>query len=233
MVINMIKLASNKSFNYCKAIFWPGYVIERNITPLHKYKLSYLSILSITLLSACAQTAEKTSAMPVEASTQGSITVSKDDSETYEHGLIALNNNDDAKAEKIFNGFLEDKPELAGPYTNLALIYFKKKEYEKSLQFVNKALQRDPKQAQAYQLRAQIFVTQRKINDAKNDYLHAIELKPDYINAQYNLALLYDIYLQEIALAIKHYEIYLSLIKKPDVQTKEWMQHLKGTLANG
>ncbi len=72
-----------------------------------------------------------------------------------------------------------------------------------------------------------------KINDAKKDYIKAIELKPDYINAHYNLALLYDIYLQEITLAIKHYETYLSLLKKTDEATQEWVNHLRGTLANG
>ena len=69
--------------------------------------------------------------------------------------------------------------------------------------------------------------------EAKNDYLKAIQLKPDYINAQYNLALLYDIYLQDIKSAIQHYEIYLSLIDKPDEPTLEWVNHLKGTLKNG
>jgi len=64
------------------------------------------------------------------------------------------------------------------------------------------------------------------------DYLKAIEIKPAYANAQYNLALLYDIYLQEIELAIKHYEIYTSLLKKPDEATQEWINHLKGTLKN-
>ncbi|MFV9615434.1 MAG: tetratricopeptide repeat protein, partial [Gammaproteobacteria bacterium] len=83
------------------------------------------------------------------------------------------------------------------------------------------------------QLRGQLFVTKRKIHDAKKDYEKAIELKPDYSNAHYNLALLYDIYLQEMALAIKHYETYLSLIKKPDEATQEWVNHLKGVLANG
>ncbi len=202
-------------------------------TSLKKYRSIYLMVVSVVALSACTQTPEKQSTDAPQARSMDNISVSAGDREKYKEGLIALSYNDNDKAESIFNDFLEDKPEFAGPYTNLALIQFKKKNYEQSLELVNKALQRNPQQAQAYQLRAQILVSKGKIHDAENDYKKAIELKPDYINAHYNLALLYDIYLQEIALALKHYETYLSLIKKPDDATQEWVNHLKGTLANG
>ena len=202
-------------------------------TTANKTIFSYLITISIMVLSACAQTLDKSSAATAQTHTIENISVTTEEHEKYKKGIIALNNNENTKAERIFNELLEDKPELAGPYTNLALIQFKKKNYEQSLELVNKALLRNPELAQAYQLRGQLFVTKRKIHDAKKDYVKAIELKPDYINAHYNLALLYDIYLQEIALAIKHYETYLSLIKKPDEATQEWVNHLNGILANG
>jgi len=206
---------------------------------IHKLKqvatffLFTLSIPVLSALSACTQVPEKHPVTAEQTRSIANISVSTADVEKYQNGLNALNNNDETKAEGIFNEIIEDNPELAGPYTNLALIHFKKKEYDLSLELVNKALMRNPEQAQAYQLRGQIFVTKGKIHDAKKDYIKAIELKPDYINAHYNLALLYDIYLQEISLAIKHYETYLSLIEKPDEATQEWVNHLKGTLANG
>ena len=206
---------------------------------IHKLKqvaaffLFTLSIAVLSVLSGCTQVPEKHPVSAEQTRSIANISISTADVEKYQSGLIALNNNDETRAEGIFNEFIEGKPELAGPYTNLALIHFKKKEYDLSLELVNEALIRNPEQAQAYQLRGQIFVTKGKIHDAKKDYIKAIELKPDYINAHYNLALLYDIYLQEIALAIKHYETYLSLIEKPDEATQEWVNHLKGTLANG
>ena len=201
----------------------------------------YISVMSkfiVTLMFssfiiACTQTPERPSPNSTQALSNEKISISSSEREEYKRGLIALHNNEDDDAEKIFNNFIKNNSKLAGAYTNLALLHFKKKEYKHSLKLVNQALLKNPKQAQAYQLRAQIFVNIGKIHDAKKDYIQAIKLKPDYINAQYNLALLYDIYLQEIALAIKHYEIYLSLIKKPDDTTKEWVNHLKETLANG
>jgi len=224
----MKKVTKNK-LNHFKAL-WINRVIYTMATTASKHKSSYLITISILALSACTQTPVKDSATTAQTHMIGNISVSTSEHEKYEKGLIALNNNEITEAERTFNEFLADKPDLAGPYTNLALIQFKKKNYEQSLELVNRALLRNPEQAQAYQLRGQIFLTRKKIHDAKKDYVKAIELKPDYINAHYNLALLYDIYLQEIALAIKHYEIYLSLIKKPDEATREWVNHLKGIL---
>ena len=223
----MKNILINNKLNHFKAL-WICRVINIMAATTNEHKSSYLITISIMALSACAQPPDKDSSTTAQTHTIENISVSTGEHEKYNKGLIALNNNENSKAERIFNEFLEDKPELAGPYSNLALIQFKKKNYEQSLELVNKALLHNPEQAQAYQLRGQIFVTKRKIHDAKKDYVKAIELKPDYINAHYNLALLYDIYLQEIALAIKHYETYLSLIKKPDEATREWVNHLKG-----
>ncbi|VAW58074.1 TPR domain protein, putative component of TonB system [hydrothermal vent metagenome] len=204
------------------------------------HRLKPLSGLKILLpvifiaLSSCSQQAVKD---PTAQSAQGQKKnkkkyLTKVQREIYREGITALYNNDFPVAERIFKEFILNKPELAGAYSNLALMHFRKKEYDASLKLVNKAIQLNPRQSQAYNLRGQLYIIDGKIHEAKNDYSEAIKLKPGYSNAQYNIALLYDIYLQEIELAIKHYEIYLSLLKKPDEATKEWINHLKGTLNN-
>lgn len=207
---------------------------------ISRIKYKFILAATVLILSACAQTPDKTTVdneqqkqTSTETSKAHSMSVSKSERDRYREGLAALNNNDIAKAQRIFTEFIRKQPELAGAYSNLAVIHFKKNELEKSLKLLNKAIELNPKQSQAYNLRAQIMVKHGKIQQAKIDYTKAIELNPKYVNAQYNLALLYDIYLQEIELAIKHYEIYMSLIKIPDPATKDWIIHLKGTLNNG
>ena len=190
------------------------------------------TIIMISLIS-CTQTQEKPAVTRPTGQIINNIPISDSDLASYQKGLDALKNEDYSRAQRIFTQFTQDKPDLAGAYSNLALIHFKDEEYDKSLDLINKALQINPEQAQAYQLRGLISVHKGKIHDAKSDYSRAVELKPDYANAQYNLALLYDIYLQEIALAIHHYEVYLSLIEGPDDTTQEWVDHLKRALKNG
>jgi len=204
------------------------------VTPVLRHN-RLIMIVSALLLTACGQEniKPKGGASTAVEETEQSKTVSKADREKYRDGITALHNGELSKAQRIFIEFIRNKPELAGAYSNLALVHFKKKEYEKSLKQTNKALELNPKQAQALNLRAQLYVIDGKIHKAKDDYIKAVEIKPAYINAQFNLALLYDVYLQEISLAIKHYKIYLSLLKEPDETTKEWITHLEGTLKDG
>jgi len=201
-----------------------------------KYWLLNLGILTtITLVaSSCATDTVKTerSSASQETGTVSDkpVSISASEREKYREAVKALENGQLENAKDIFSEISEAKPSLAGPYTNIALIQYKNKKYVDSFKLTEKAIQLNPKQAQAYNLRGQLNITAGKVHDAKKDYLKAIELKPEYANAQYNLALVYDIYLQEIELAIKHYEIYMSLLKSPDEPTKEWISHLKGTL---
>lgn len=151
----------------------------------------------------------------------------------FEQGKNALAAGNYAQARRLFGEMIRANPGLSGPYANLALIDFKQKKYQAALKQVNRAIELNPSQAQAYHLRAQIRLQQGEIKKARDDYQQAIELNPKYLNAHYNLALLYDIYLQEIALAIDHYTIYLSLLGDRDEAIEEWINHLKGTLKNG
>ena len=153
--------------------------------------------------------------------------------EEFKKGLSAMKEGEYSEAERFFREFIRKNPKLAGAYTNLALIYYDRDEFERSLKLVNRAIELNPEQSQALNLRAQLMIEKGEIHKARSDYLRAVELNPGYLNAQYNLALLYDIYLQDIKRAIQHYEIYLSLLNQPDEPTSEWIEQLKRTLKNG
>ncbi len=191
----------------------------------------------LQLFPACSQKSPPPPTVePVPVKDQPQAAVIKEkaiDSEMYQQGLDALALNDFSSARKIFQQFIKDNPGLSGAYTNLALIDNKQGNYDQALKLIEIAISINPQQAAAFHLRAQLYQQQGKIKLARDDYQMAIKLKPDYSNAHYNLALLYDIYLQEIALAIEHYNIYLSLTTEKDSATREWVNHLKNTLKNG
>jgi Tfp pilus assembly protein PilF len=192
----------------------------------------------LQLFTACSQKnpmPEKVEPVAVKEQQQQApvIEEKKIDTEMYQQGLDALAINDYSNARKIFQQFIKDNPDLSGAYINLALIDYKQERYDQALKLIEIALSINPEKAEAFHLRAQLYLQQGKIKLARNDYEMAIKLKPDYTNAHYNLALLYDIYLQEIALAIEHYNIYLSLTTEKDTATREWVNHLQRTLKNG
>lgn len=153
--------------------------------------------------------------------------------EKFEQGIEAMSVRDYSTAQRIFSEFVRENPQMAGAYTNLALIHFENEEYDQALKLVEQAIELNNRQSQAYNLRAQLSIINGEVLEARDDYLKAIELNPQYTNAQYNLALLYDVYLQDVKLALQHYEIYMSLITLPDETTQSWIEHLQRTLNNG
>jgi Tfp pilus assembly protein PilF len=191
----------------------------------------------LQLFTACSQKSpapQTVEPVPVKAEQTAPVIEEKTiNTELYQQGLDALALSDFSSARKIFQQFIKDNPGLSGAYTNLALIDYKQENYEQALKLIEIAISINPQQAAAFNLRALLYLQQGKIKRARDDYQMAIKLKPDYTNAHYNLALLYDIYLQEIALAIEHYNIYLSLTTEKDSATREWVNHLKNTLKNG
>lgn len=204
------------------------------MSSINAFKL-IVSAALITLLFSCAgQQSTRTSSQDVQETGLSSTgNIGQADRELYRTGITALYNDELSSARHIFTGFIRQHPDLAGAYSNLALIEYKQEKFEEAIKLTDKAISLNPDQAQAYHIRAQSYVKLGKIHEARADYTKAVELKPDYIQAQYNLALLYDIYLQDIENAIKHYELYMALNKKQDQATVDWISHLKGTLNNG
>ena len=55
-----------------------------------------------------------------------------------------------------------------------------------------------------------------RFEEAKNSYLQAIELDPEYADAQRNLGILYDLYLMDANNALRHYLRYQAIAKPVD-----------------
>jgi len=188
-------------------------------------------ILSLLLLGGCAaqvpqtatHTADKTA---TSISTQASVEA---DIATYANALHDIKVEQLPRARTALETLVDKHPELAGPWANLALIDIKQNHLEKAREHLNKALDRDANLAQAYNLLGYIDKKQGKISQAMDDYSKAIAKKPDYALAHYNLALLYDIYLQDIPNAVKHYKRYLDLTGNQDQKTAEWVRELQSS----
>ena len=193
--------------------------------------MNYIKLLAVAfILSSCASTNETTS-----VSSSGSSPLEQSDTEKneYKKALMLLNREKLAAAKEIFQQFKEERPELAGPYANLAIIALKNNEPEKALELVKIALTKNPNLAQALNLLAYLEQISGDIKLAEKHYKEAIKNKNDYAIAHYNIALLYDVYLQDIKSAIPHYERYMKLINNEDKNTADWLEQIKRQKDNG
>lgn len=188
-----------------------------------------LLILLAFLLGGCA--AGSITGQGADAVTTATTPSSSDEEVAlYRQAITALYNSEFAQAELLFLKVIKLQPDLAGPWANLGLVYMKQGHIKKATKNAQIALKKNPRMAQAFNLLGYIETKKGNIIQAKEYYTKAIKYKQDYALAHYNLALLYDIYLQNIPYAVKHYESYLRIIEHKDKQTAEWVQELKNTL---
>ncbi len=90
-------------------------------------------------------------------------------------------------------------------------------------------MQKDGSVAQAYNLQGLILQKEGQFEQAKQAFEKAIDRKSQYAEALYNLALLYDVYLQDIAKAVTYYNQYLAIVGEDDA-TQGWVDQLSSSL---
>ena len=193
--------------------------------------MNFIKLLLVTLvLTACSTTNNSTT-----PSSSGLSPLEQSDSELSEYKLAItyLKNGNLEKAKKIFTEFNSERPELAGPYANLAVIALKNKNKDRAIELAKNAVEKNPKLPQALNILAYLEQMNGEITSAINHYKEAIKYKKDYAIAHYNIALLYDVYLQDVEKAIPHYEQYMKLTNNKDKNTADWLEQIKRTRESG
>jgi tetratricopeptide (TPR) repeat protein len=95
------------------------------------------------------------------------------------------------------------------------------------------AQKRNPKMPQVYNMLGYIDIAKGRYKKAADDFRQALALKEDYAIAHYNLALLHDIYIQDLPASVRHYKRYLELTNNQDKKTADWVLELERNMAKG
>lgn len=185
-------------------------------------------------MSGCTTLSTQESIAPGQPGGTGVLGASAiDETDLYRKALTALNNSQIDYAESELKKISKNRSELAGPWINLALIDIKKNDLDNAQKHLNKALERNPKMPQVFNVRGFLELTRGNIANAAGDYRQAIALKEDYALAHYNYALVNDIYFQDMKMAVRHYKRYLELTQNQDKKTADWVLELERNLAKG
>ena len=184
----------------------------------------------VMVLTACTPAVQSDRPATTKATQAGTALITESERNDYRNAITALNNNKLDLAESILKEMLKNRKDLAGPWTNLGLVYLKKSDTTRATKALEQALQLNPKQPYALNLMGLIEYNQGNVQKAAGYYEAALLNKPDYANAHYNLALLYDIFYQDIPKAVEHYQQYMELTKHQDKETEVWLQQLASTL---
>lgn len=146
----------------------------------------------------------------------------------YQQALADLEQQNPQQAEAGLSGLLRERSDIAELWINLALSQYQQKQWERSAKTTETIQTKFPNVAQGHNLAGLLAVEKGEFIKAQEHYTKALKLEPNYANALYNMALLQDVYLQNIPSAVNYYSQYLQQVD--DEETKAWMEHLSQTV---
>lgn len=153
--------------------------------------------------------------------------VSPQVNKAYQRALQSMKASKHKRAIKQFRRIAKSNPLLAGPQTNLGILYLKTKSLQQAEQSLLKATDLNPKNRIAYNYLGIVYRKQGQFDDAERAYLSAIRIDNNYGYAHLNLGILYDLYKADLSKALGHYQQYQNLTNKPDKMVEKWIVDLR------
>ena len=118
------------------------------------------------------------------------------------------------KAVNRLEQLQQSHPDFSGPSYRLARVYQLQEKSTEAISAINFATKVNPNNYYAFNLKGLLLRENGDFEGSKQAYLEAIRIYPNYLNSELNLAILADMYLYDLSLALKHYERYMQLAKQ-------------------
>lgn len=194
-----------------------------------QYSSAIFLLLIATVLAGCSGAPKKSVVKPVKpATTIQPPVLNVEQQGAYEKAVAALQNQDLMLAESSFKSLLQNQPNLVGAYINLGIIYEALERVPEALKSYEKALEINPASVDALLQLGLLHIKRGRFSLAEQRLLEAESVNSAHSLVQFNLGVLYELYLQDYDEAIEHYERYVSLSSDEDVETvKRWIKLLE------
>jgi Tfp pilus assembly protein PilF len=143
----------------------------------------------------------------------------------FQRAVSMLNEGDDAGAIELLEKVTQRSPKVTAPYIDLAIAYERTGKLEKAEAQLKTALNLIPDHPLACNEYGLVCRKAGRFDEARAMYEKALTRFPDYYPAHRNLGILCDLYLNDEACAMEHYEIY-SKANPEEKKVKMWIADL-------
>ena len=201
-----------------------------------------MSKLFINLIPAClllslvgcasGPTEESDGAAPSTSSVIKPADVDSSTKSAYNKAVNAMKNGRDDSAISQFQAITQTHPNLAAAYVNIGLLHLKYKRYEKAEKSLLQATTIQPGDPVGQTHLGLVYRHLGKFKEAKQAYDQALKSDPKYSFAHLNAGILYDIYLNDLARALNHYQQYQALTNNADKTVDKWIIDLQRRVKN-
>ncbi len=149
----------------------------------------------------------------------------------FEEAVAMLNAQDYDKAVDLLEKIIGQSPGVTAPYIDIAIAYRHMGKPDQAEEHLKTALRLVPEHPAACNEYGLLYRESGRFAQARAIYEKAITRFPDYYPAHRNLGILCDLYLNDPACALAHYEIY-SQARPEDQQAKLWIADLRNRMGS-
>jgi Tfp pilus assembly protein PilF len=143
----------------------------------------------------------------------------------FNHAVAMLKDQKYDKAIDLLKKIIEQSPGVTAPYIDIAIAYQHIHKLEQAEKYLKTALELFPDHPVICNEYGLLYRRTGRFAEARAIYEKAIARFPDYFPLHRNLGILCDLYLNDPACALKHYEIY-GKAKPENKQVKAWIADL-------
>ncbi len=147
----------------------------------------------------------------------------------FQRAVAILKDQKYDQAIDLLEKVIEGSPGVTAPYINMAIAYQHIGKLEQAEEHLKTALLLVPEHPVACNEYGLLYRKTGRFAEARAIYKKALSRFPDYYPVHRNLGILCDLYLNDLACALEHYEIY-SAAKPEDKQVKLWIADLRARL---
>jgi Tfp pilus assembly protein PilF len=147
----------------------------------------------------------------------------------FETAVAMMNEQDYGQAIGLLEKVIAQSPGVTGPYINLAIAYGHTGKPDQAEMHLKTALSLVPEHPVACNEYGLLCRKTGRFAEARAIYEQALANFPDYYPVHRNLGILCDLYLNDPACALEHYEIYSEAMPE-DKQVKLWIADLRNRL---
>ncbi|HMW50300.1 MAG TPA: tetratricopeptide repeat protein [Cellvibrionaceae bacterium] len=180
-----------------------------------------LWLLITLLLGACAGQSQK----EPSAQTKPAAALRAEDQGAWQASQQLIKQQKWPEAKNTLQNLAKTNPQFPGVLINLAAVECQLQQWQAAGEWL-KRLANAQQSPQALNLLGVVAEHSGQINQAEQYYLSAVNSPSAPAEAQYNLALLYDIYWQDPLKALPYYEAYAKA-RPEDKAASDWINEIK------
>jgi tetratricopeptide (TPR) repeat protein len=147
----------------------------------------------------------------------------------FERAVAMLNDKKYGQAIDLLEKVIEQSPGVTAPYIDMAIACEREGKLEQAEEHLKTALRLFPEHPLVCNEYGLLYRKTGRFAEAREIYEKALAHFPDYYPLHRNLGILCDLYLNDLACALEHYEIY-SEAWPEDKQVKSWIADLRARL---